>query len=178
MPQETIRLQDYKTPVGDLILGVHRDQVVMADWKYRAQRQKLDERLRKKLNAVMEFRRAPLHDQIESQLEEYFVGDRKSFDLPLLLLGTDFQNLVWNALLDIPYGTSESYLSLSRKLNIEKSIRAVASANGANVISIIIPCHRIIGRDGKLVGYAGGLPAKKKLLLKEGALIERQYSLF
>ena len=84
-------------------------------------------------------------------------------------MNTAFQKSVWDELRQIPYGKTDSYLGLSQKLNNEKAIRAVASANGANAISIIVPCHRIIGSNGELVGYAGGLPAKKKLLKLEGS---------
>ena len=93
-------------------------------------------------------------------------------------MGTDFQKEVWTELIKIPYGESRTYLELSKQLGNELAIRAVASANGANAISIIVPCHRIIGSDGKLIGYAGGLSAKKKLLELEGALKTNQLSLF
>lgn len=103
------------------------------------------------------------------QLEDYFSGNRKTFDVPLSIVGTDFQQSVWKELMEIPFGETRSYLELSRQLSNPDAIRAVASANGANAISIIIPCHRIIGSDGSLVGYAGGLDAKKRLLRLEGA---------
>ncbi len=99
-----------------------------------------------------------------AQLEEYFQGKRKMFDIPLLTIGTGFQKSVWEGLLQIPYSKTASYLQLAKNIGNEKAVRAVASANGANTIGIIIPCHRIIGSNGNLVGYAGGLPAKKKLL--------------
>jgi methylated-DNA-[protein]-cysteine S-methyltransferase len=103
------------------------------------------------------------------QLEDYFSGNRKTFDVPLSMVGTDFQQSVWKELMEIPFGETRSYLELSQQLGNPDAIRAVASANGANAISIIIPCHRIIGSDGTLVGYAGGLDAKKRLLRLEGA---------
>src|SRR5690606_18399830 len=103
---------------------------------------------------------------------------RTTFDIPLLFIGTDFQKSVWEALMEIPYGTTKSYLELSRDLGDENAIRAVATANGANSISIIVPCHRIIGSDGSLTGYAGGLNAKKKLLQLEGMNFGNQLSLF
>ena len=87
------------------------------------------------------------------QLDEYFAGRRTTFDIPLLLVGTDFQKTVWNELLNIPYGKTISYAGLSQKLGNPKAIRAIASANGANPISILVPCHRVIGSDRKLVGY-------------------------
>ncbi|MBL4585946.1 MAG: methylated-DNA--[protein]-cysteine S-methyltransferase, partial [Flavobacteriales bacterium] len=115
---------------------------------------------------------------VKVQLTEYFNGERTEFDIPLLFVGSNFQKSVWNALLQIPFGKTQTYLGLSRILKNEKAIRAVASANGANAISILVPCHRIIGSNGDLVGYAGGLEAKKRLLSLEGALVESQLSLF
>lgn len=110
------------------------------------------------------------------QLEEYFAGERKTFQLKLNLQGTAFQKKIWNLLLEIPYGKTISYLELSRKLGDEKAIRAVASANGKNPLWIVIPCHRVIGSDGSLTGYAGGLWRKKWLLEHENP--SNQTSLF
>lgn len=101
------------------------------------------------------------------QLDEYFKGARKEFELRLEPEGTEFQKKVWKELLEIPFGATTSYLELSRKLGDEKAIRAVANANGQNEISIIIPCHRVIGSDGSLTGYGGGLWRKKWLLEHE-----------
>jgi methylated-DNA-[protein]-cysteine S-methyltransferase len=102
-----------------------------------------------------------------SQLDEYFSKKREVFDLPLDLQGTDFQKRVWNELLKIPFGKIMSYKELTLNLGDIKAIRAVASANGANPVSIIVPCHRVIGSDGSLTGYAGGLWRKKWLLEHE-----------
>ena len=107
---------------------------------------------------------------IFNQLKEYFEGTRKVFDVPLDVDGTDFQKKVWNELQKIPYGKTISYKTLSVKLGDVKAIRAVGKANGQNPASIIIPCHSVIGVDGNLVGYAGGLAIKEKLLHLEGAL--------
>ena len=97
-------------------------------------------------------------------MDEYFARKRKTFDIPLLLVGTEFQKSVWQELQNIPYGKTLSYGELSQRLGEPKAVRAVAAANGANPISIFVPCHRVIGRDHKLTGYAGGLAAKKELL--------------
>jgi methylated-DNA-[protein]-cysteine S-methyltransferase len=105
-------------------------------------------------------------------------GELKEFDLPLLMVGSDFQQKVWRALLTIPYGTTSSYLQLSKQLNNEKAIRAVANANGANALAIIVPCHIIIGSNGDLVGYTGGIATKKKLLTLENGLPIQQHQLF
>jgi methylated-DNA-[protein]-cysteine S-methyltransferase len=101
------------------------------------------------------------------QLSEYFQGNRTHFDFKLNPKGTDFQQKVWQALLEIPYGTTCSYMDLSKKLGDVKAIRAVASANGKNPLWIVVPCHRVIGTDGSLTGYAGGLWRKKWLLEHE-----------
>ena len=110
------------------------------------------------------------------QLEEYFNGLRKEFDLKLNPVGTVFQNSVWDELKMIPYGKTRSYMDQTKMLGNIKAIRAVASANGKNPISIVIPCHRVIGSDGSLTGYAGGLWRKKWLLEHENP--NRQISLF
>mgnify|MGYP000480383393 FL=1 len=110
------------------------------------------------------------------QLQEYFDGKRKDFDIKLNPEGTDFQKKVWNQLLEIPYGKTLSYLELSKQLDDVKAIRAVANANGKNPIWIIIPCHRVIGSDGSLTGYAGGLNRKQWLLEHESPY--KQTSLF
>ena len=110
------------------------------------------------------------------QLGEYFEGGRKHFDFKLNPTGTDFQKKVWDALLQIPYGTTMSYMELSKKLGDVKAIRAVAAANGKNPLWIVVPCHRVIGSDGSLTGYAGGLWRKKWLLEHETPPI--QQSLF
>lgn len=110
------------------------------------------------------------------QLQEYFNGKRQNFSLPLNAEGTDFQKKVWDLLVEIPFGKTTSYLELSRKLGDEKAIRAVASANGKNPLWIIVPCHRVIGSNGSLTGYAGGLWRKKWLLDHENP--PAQQSLF
>jgi len=110
------------------------------------------------------------------QMEEYFAGDRTEFDLKLNLQGTDFQKSVWRELLNIPYGKTRTYLEQTKKIGDPKAIRAVASANGKNPIWIIVPCHRVIGSDGSLTGYAGGIWRKKWLLEHESPV--KQQSLF
>ncbi len=105
-----------------------------------------------------------------NQLREYFSGERKKFNLPLDLEGTEFQNKVWKELQKIPYGKTISYKTLSEKIGNVKAIRAVGKANGQNPVAIIIPCHRVIGSNGSLTGYAGGLDIKEKLLLLEGVI--------
>jgi methylated-DNA-[protein]-cysteine S-methyltransferase len=110
------------------------------------------------------------------QLDEYFAGKRSQFDFKLNPMGTEFQQKVWQELLKIPFGKTVSYMDLSKKLGDVKAIRAVASANGKNPLWIVVPCHRVIGTDGSLTGYAGGLWRKKWLLEHESP--SRQQSLF
>ncbi|MEI6815751.1 MAG: methylated-DNA--[protein]-cysteine S-methyltransferase [Bacteroidota bacterium] len=109
-------------------------------------------------------------DDVVQQLKEYFEGSRKEFDMKLDLQGTEFQLQVWQELMKIPYGKTISYLQLAKRIGNPKSIRAAATANGKNPISIVVPCHRIIGADGKLVGYSGGLSRKEFLLKLENKL--------
>lgn len=111
----------------------------------------------------------PILDKIEEELAGYFAGKLRKFSVALDLQGTPFQQSVWNELLKIPYGETWSYADLARRLGDLKTIRAAASANGQNPIAIVVPCHRVIGSNGSLTGYAGGLWRKKELLLLEGA---------
>jgi methylated-DNA-[protein]-cysteine S-methyltransferase len=104
-----------------------------------------------------------------AQLGEYFAGKRRRFDLPLAPRGTEFQRQVWRALTEIPYGKTVSYGELARRIGKPNGPRAVGLANGANPLPIIVPCHRVIGADGSLTGFGGGLPIKRKLLALEGA---------
>jgi methylated-DNA-[protein]-cysteine S-methyltransferase len=113
-----------------------------------------------------------IHVDCVSQLEQYFSGTLKDFNLALKPSGTDFQQKVWQALGEIPHGSTISYLELAKRLGDPKAIRAVAAANGKNKIAIIIPCHRVIGSDGTLVGYAGGLNKKEWLLQHEGVIAQ------
>ncbi|MBN1937224.1 MAG: methylated-DNA--[protein]-cysteine S-methyltransferase [Anaerolineae bacterium] len=113
----------------------------------------------------------PVIEMALVQLDEYFSGVRRVFDLPLGLHGTEFQQRVWRQLLEIPYGQTASYAEVARALGNPQAVRAVGLANGKNPISIIVPCHRVIGSDGNLVGYGGGLWRKEWLLKHEGCLL-------
>lgn len=109
--------------------------------------------------------------QCKSQLTEYFAGRRQHFDLPLAARGTPFQRSVWQALTRIPFGTTCSYQDIADTIGNPKAVRAVGAANGSNPIPIIVPCHRVIGRNGSLIGFGGGLERKEWLLRHEGALL-------
>ncbi len=164
---DLITVNYFKTPVGELLLGSFEDQLCLCDWRYRKMRERIDRRIQDGLKAVYETGESAVLLETRKQLEEYFSGGRKVFDLPVLTVGSGFQKDVWNELAKVAYGTTSTYIELARRVGNEKAVRAVASANGANAISIIIPCHRVIGSDGELTGYAGGLTAKKKLLQLE-----------
>jgi len=116
-------------------------------------------------------RGGPLCDRVVAELEEYFAGQRRSFDLPLAPKGTSFQQQVWRALLKIPYGETTTYGELARRIKRPNASRAVGAANGSNPISIVIPCHRVLGSNAALTGYGGGLEAKQRLLALEGGAI-------
>ena len=162
-----IHIQYVKCKVGELIVGSFNDKLCLLDWKYRRMRATVDHRIKSGLKAEFVENSSDVIDKAIEQVDEYLRGDRKNFDIPLLMVGTAFQKTVWHALIDVPYGQTSTYLQLAEKTADKNSVRAVASANGANAISLIVPCHRIIGSDGKLVGYAGGLPVKKRLLEME-----------
>ncbi|HHD78979.1 MAG TPA: methylated-DNA--[protein]-cysteine S-methyltransferase [Epsilonproteobacteria bacterium] len=165
-----ISIQSYKSPAGEMLLGSYENKLCIADWKYRKMRKTIDSRTQRGLKAEYVEESSEVIEETIKQMKEYFAGERQDFDIPLLMVGTEFQKSVWQELTKIPYGTTASYLELAQNIGNEKAVRAVASANGANSISIIIPCHRIIGSNGDLVGYAGGLPAKKQLLELESHL--------
>lgn len=161
---DNISIQYHKTELGELILGSFKNELCLCDWRYRKLRDAIDSRIQKGLNAKYVQQYSPVIAESIKQISEYIAEDRISFDIPLILVGTDFQKSVWEELIKIPYGTTQSYLGLAKQMGNEKAIRAIATANGANAISIIIPCHRIIGSSGEMVGYAGGTPTKRKLL--------------
>ena len=165
-----IDIQYINTPVGEMILGAYEGKLCMADWRDRKGRETIDKRVQNALEATFIENESSVLVKAKEELEAYFMGTRKTFDLPLLLAGTKFQKSVWQALTKIPYGTTITYGELAQKIDHEKAVRAVASAVGANAISIFIPCHRVVGADGALTGYAGGLDAKSELLEIENNL--------
>ena len=162
-----ICIQYHKTKIGELILGSFEGKLCLLDFNYRKMRNAVDNRIKKGLNADFIEEDSEIIEKTRTELDEYFKENRIEFDVPIQMVGTDFQKSVWNALLKVAYGTTSTYLQLAKDINNEKAVRAVAGANGANAIAIIIPCHRIIGSSGELVGYAGGLPTKKRLLTLE-----------
>ncbi|OPG76490.1 cysteine methyltransferase [Pseudomonas ogarae] len=154
----------YKTiqsPVGQLILVARETRLAAILWE--------NERLnRVRLGPLEEDTEHPLLKETERQLLEYFAGQRRRFELELDFAGTDFQIRVWQALLTIPFGETRSYRDIADQIGQPTAVRAVGAANGRNPISIIAPCHRVIGSSGSLTGFAGGLAAKQLLLSLEG----------
>lgn len=159
-----IHTQTYHSPCGDLLLGSFEGKLCLCDWTVEPHRQLVDHRLKRILNASFEDAPSEITRRAAEELDEYFAGKRKAFDLPLLFVGTDFQKSVWDALLDVPFGATQSYAWLAEKIGNPKAVRAVGMANGANSISIFAPCHRIIGSNRSLTGYGGGLETKRFLL--------------
>jgi len=162
-----INIKYFKTPVGEMVLGSYDNKLCLANWSDKKKSDRTNNRLKKSLNAVFVEESSEIIYETIKQLDEYFIGERQHFDIPLLMVGTVFQKSVWNALLQIPFRKTASYAEQAKRIGNEKAVRAVANANAANAISILIPCHRIIGSDGKLTGYAGGLDTKQKLLALE-----------
>lgn len=152
----------FPTPVGEVVLAVGARGTVKH--LYFTGRSTRDELLAGLARGEALERDAARCAGAREQVEEYFRGRRTAFDLPLDADGTPFQKLVWRALLDIPFGETESYGALARRLDRPQASRAVGGANGTNPISLIVPCHRVVGSDGSLTGYGGGLATKRALL--------------
>ncbi|MCL6244745.1 MULTISPECIES: methylated-DNA--[protein]-cysteine S-methyltransferase [Acinetobacter] len=148
------------SPVGQLKLVAHETALVAVLWEN-------ENSNRVRLAALVEDLQHPILLKTAQQLNEYFAGKRQQFDLPLDFEGTAFQQQVWQALLTIPFGETRSYKQIAEQIGNVKAVRAVGAANGKNPISIIAPCHRVVGANGKLVGFAGGLENKDILLKLE-----------
>lgn len=153
----TLHFKTIWSPVGELTLVADGHGLAAILWEN-------DKPDRVRLGAMTEKADHPVLVETERQLGEYFAGDRRSFDVPLSFAGTDFQKRVWAALLAIPFGETRSYGEIADQLGSPGASRAVGAANGRNPISIIAPCHRVVGSNGKLTGFAGGLEAKAFLL--------------
>lgn len=154
----------YPAPCGEMILGSYGDKLCLCNWVEEKHPGRVDKRLRTLLKAGYEEAPSPVIEEAVRQLDEYFRKERTVFDVPLLFAGRDFQERVWRLLLDIPYGQTISYGEMARRLGMPTAVRAVANANGANALSIFVPCHRVIGSNRSLTGYGGGIEAKKFLL--------------
>ena len=152
--------KEMESPVGKLKLVASANALIAVLWE----RERPN---RVKLAMLQHDPQQPILIETERQLGEYFAGTRNQFDLPLEPAGTEFQKKVWQALREIPFGQTRSYLDLAKSIGSAKAVRAVGAANGKNPLSIVVPCHRIVGANGALTGFAGGLKAKAKLLALE-----------
>ncbi len=163
-PKEIINLIRFTTPIGPMFAGATDKGLCLLEFTDRRMLETEFKDLRKKLNAVILPGETKILTQTQNELDQYFEGNRKEFTIPLNTPGTDFQKSVWKALIDIPYGETRTYKEQAISIKNPNAVRAVGTANGYNRVAIIIPCHRVIGSDGSLTGYGGGLQRKKYLL--------------
>lgn len=168
--QRVIDLKRIETPLGTMYAGAIDAGICLLEFTDRKMLETEFKHLTKSLNATIVQGENPHFRELETQLKEYFDGTRTRFSIPLYPVGSDFQKAVWRELENIPYGSTVSYKQQATALGKPAAVRAVANANGMNKISIIIPCHRVIGADGSLTGYGGGLGRKKALLDLENGL--------
>lgn len=159
-----IHIADLDTPLGPMIAGTTEKGLCLLEFTNRIKLDKELHELKSVLQADIAHSRNLYADWVEQELKEYFTGSRKSFTVPLHMPGNDFARSVWEMLLNIPYGITWTYKEQSLKMNHPKAIRAIAAANGRNRIAIVVPCHRVIGSNGSLTGYAAGVDKKKWLI--------------
>jgi AraC family transcriptional regulator of adaptative response/methylated-DNA-[protein]-cysteine methyltransferase len=167
--ESSIWINRVATPLGSMVMGVHDDGLCLLEF---AERRMLDTqlgRLSRHMGRVFLPGEHPLMEQVTQELDAYFSGSLRRFSLPLQTPGTAFQEAVWRALREIPYGETRSYADIAAAIGHADAVRAVGRANGDNRIAIVIPCHRVVGSDGELVGYGGGLRRKEYLLAMEQA---------
>ena len=169
--QKIIDLKRIETPIGTMYAAATAEGICMLEFTDRKMLETEFKDLAKSLNAIIIQGENPHFIPLEKELEEYFLGKRTEFTVPLSPVGTDFQKSVWKVLMKIPYGETWNYKKQSEVLGDAKKVRAVANANGMNKISILIPCHRVIGSNGTLTGYGGGIWRKQKLLELEKAIL-------
>ena len=160
----TLQAKIIETPVGGLFTIADDEYLYMLDFSDLKNIDKKIEKLVKTNKVNIKIGESKIIEQVESELKDYFSGNLKEFKTKINLSGTDFQNSVWKSLLNVEHGKTISYSDLAKDIGNEKAVRAVASGVGANILPIIIPCHRIIGKDGSLTGYSGGIERKKFLL--------------
>ncbi len=160
-----------QTPLGEMLACVSDKGLSLFEFTDRKKYDKQINGLKKQLKTEIVSGNHPFLEMLQTQTDEYFTRKKKDFDIPLFLVGTEFQKTVWNALLEIPYGKTVAYSDIANRIEKPKAVRAVANATGANKIAIIIPCHRVIGKNGTLTGYAGGLDKKTFLLGVENVKI-------
>ncbi len=161
-----------QTPLGPMVLGSIEDKICFLEFYLPERYQEMSGKIRKTYDAELVEGSNSVIEQAEKELQEYFSGTRKVFTVPLDLRGSEFELKVWNQLLKIPYGQVCSYSDIAKRIRNLQSIRAVGGANHNNPIAIIVPCHRVVGKNGSLTGYGGGLEKKKFLLeLEQGGTL-------
>ncbi|MGE5679376.1 MAG: bifunctional transcriptional activator/DNA repair enzyme AdaA [Bacillota bacterium] len=165
--KQVVTITRLSTPLGPMLAGAAENGICLLEFADRRMLEAEIKYLEKSLRAAVLPGDSPYFSELKKQLDEYFEGKRHEFDLPLVLIGSDFQKKAWQALLKIPYGQTRSYKQQANTVGLEKAVRAIGHANGENRISIIIPCHRVIGEDGSLTGYGGGIWRKQWLLKHE-----------
>ncbi|WP_426277674.1 methylated-DNA--[protein]-cysteine S-methyltransferase [Chryseobacterium sp. S-02] len=168
---KTIHRKTIRTPLGEMFACAVDEGICLLEFTDRKNVEKQVTSLSKNLNAEIIEKDHEHFKQLEKELTEYFEGRRQIFEVPLFIIGTEFQEKVWQLLREIPMGEIRTYKQQSEFLGNPKAIRAVGTANGINKIAILIPCHRVIGSNGELVGYAGGIWRKQKLLELEKAIL-------
>lgn len=168
---EIIYQKTIQTPLGEMITCAVDQGICLLEFTDRKNIEKQFKALSKTLKAEIVEKEHLHFQQLEEELQEYFEGKRSQFNVPLFITGTEFQEKVWQLLREIPMGETRTYKQQSEFLGNPKAIRAVGTANGINKIAILIPCHRVIGSSGELVGYAGGIWRKQKLLELEKAIL-------
>ncbi len=159
-----IKLTKIETPLGEMTAGATKEGVCLLEFSDREHMTIREEHVATLFESIVGYGGNRHLRTLKKQLKEYFKGKRKEFSVPLVIQGTDFQQAVWKELQKIPFGTTRSYLEQAQSLHNPRLVRVVANANATNRIAIIIPCHRVIGSDGSLVGYGGGLGRKKWLI--------------
>ncbi len=166
---EPLKVAWHSTPLGAMLSVVSRSHLYMLEFTSRKSLDRGFDRLRAAYNCAVVPGRTPITEQIDTELDAYFAGKLRHFKTPITPTGTEFQNSVWEALQGIPYGGQQAYSDLAVTVGNKKAVRAVASSNARNGLALIIPCHRIIAKDGSLGGYAGGVEKKAWLLAHEAA---------
>lgn len=162
-----IKICRFQSPVGELVLGSVDGRLCLCDWTQSRRHAANMRRIATHINAELEEGENPIIRDAISQLNEYFAGQRSTFTIPIQYCGTEFQQRVWQELMNIPHGETISYAEAAVRIGNPKAVRAVASAIGSNLISIFVPCHRVVGSNNALTGYVAGLGAKQFLLTLE-----------
>lgn len=162
-----IVLMRYESAVGGMVIGAFGERICMCDWVGSRRHEAALRKLQRVFGAECVEGMTEVTGRAVAQLDEYFEGKRRAFDVPVVFAGTEFQRRVWRELQRIGYGETVSYAELARRVGSPRAVRAVANANAVNPISILVPCHRVIGANGMLTGYGGGVEVKRRLLVLE-----------